>query len=66
MLKLLSIIFLITTMLGVAGLLYGIFSDVGLAIISAVVIILGLFGWYVIRGLDSGLKEEAKHQNPES
>ena len=50
-------------MLGFLGLIFGIFNNFGLAIVSAVVAILGLFGWYVIKNLDSSLKEEDKNQN---
>jgi len=31
-----------------------------LAIISLIVIILGLFGWYLFKNLDNGFKEETK------
>ena len=58
MLKLISIMFFLTAVLGFIGLAFGIFNDIGLAIISVVVVILGLFGWYVFKSMDSGIKQE--------
>ena len=63
MLKLLSICLLATAMLGAVFFFVGVFSDIGIAIISAILVILGLFGWYFFKSLDSGLKEEAKGQD---
>ncbi len=61
--KLFSVVYFAIVLMGIVCLIYGIFNDVWLTIISTVVIILGLFGWYVFKNLNAGFKDEDKNES---
>ena len=63
MMKLFSVVYFAIVLMGIVCLIYGIFNDVWLTIISTVVIILGLFGWYVFKNLNAGFKDEDKNES---
>ena len=63
MMKLISVVYFAIVLMGIVCLIYGIFNDVWLTIISTVVIILGLFGWYVFKNLNAGFKDEDKNES---
>ena len=57
LLKLISVICLLIASAGAAGLVYGMFNDIRIALISLAVVIIGTIAWYVFRNWATGLEE---------
>lgn len=50
--KIMSYIFLLIAILGACSLFLSIFADLGLTIISLVMLVTGLFSWYKFKDMD--------------